>query len=301
MKKGGGLFFLMGERYADAIAGWDHFAKQWDVNPSIEPVFDTRMVRKSVWGIQYAYTENIVPTPLTEGVKALWVPVYEEKKQKKQKHGGLSGEYPVRALVFDEKIWQVIIRGADTARSLPIGHLSQIEAVRKSARKKGFEKNPPLFGIRQLGKGRAAFSAIAQAYFAGYASTAALEGITWTEGAQGKKSDGRSLFINTLNWLAEPSIKLRGKGSLAHDPQLEALRELKPIASPTDWSRQEFSRQKSLAGVIGARTAYSSGKGTVAQWLIRLILSLPDSPSCESICSRGMTGTISCMIMVAVI
>jgi len=266
VRRGGGLFYLTGERYSDACAAWVQFSRQWGMRGSIERVYDAKYVMKTVWGVSYVYTDKIGPSPVTGEVTGLWYPVYDERKAFSSLHGQLSGMYPSQALVFDDPAWEVVIHGSDTSSSAPIGKGAELKVIREHARAKGFAKNPPLFGIRQFGKGRVAFSGISEAYFIGYASVGALEGITWTEGIDGKPSDGRRLFLNALKWLAQPSMKSRGKGGLAHDAKLEISKDIPAPFPPVNWSRPRFKERTSLTGLIGARSAYSSGKGTVAEW-----------------------------------
>lgn len=86
------------------------------------------------------------------------------------------------------------------------------------------------------------------------------------EGIDGRASDGRRLFLNTLRWLAEPSMRARGKGGLEHDSSLEESEDMPPVPPAADWSKFQFKDRPSLRGVIGAQSAYSSGEGTVSEW-----------------------------------
>lgn len=253
VRHGGGLFYLHGERYADAVAGWVHFVREWGLSGSVERVYGTDYKRRTVWGVSYSYTDRIEPSPVTEGVRGLWVPIYDERPMfRRSSHGELSGYYPCQALAFDDPAWQVLIRGSDACHSVPVGRDAQMDVIRQYARGRGTDKAPPLFGVRGFGKGRVAFSGISEAYFVGYASVAALEGVTWTEGVGDRPSDGRRLFLNTLRWLAEPSMQIRGKGGLEHDVKLEVSKDLPEVYPPIDWSTElVLVGQRHNRGVAG--------------------------------------------------
>lgn len=263
---GGGLLYMHGERYSNAVAGWVHFQKQWGLSGSVERVYAKHYQRRTVWGLSFAYTDRIAPSPVTEGVGGIWYPVYDDRRVYSNLHGALSGAYPCQAMTFTDPAWQVVVRGSADSWSVPTSREAPLAVIRDNARPEGYASRPPLVGIREFGRGRVAFSGISSAYFFGYAATRALEGITWTEGIGGKPSDGRRLFLNTLRWLAEPALQADGKRGFEHDKSLEIERDVPEPLAPLDWSKQQFTPQRSLEGLVGARTAYSTGRGTVADW-----------------------------------
>ncbi len=89
-----------------------------------------------------------------------------------------------------------------------------------------------------------------------------------SQGAGDKPSDWLRVFANTFRWLAEPSLQA-GRGGATTPPEvLNPPVQVWPQAPLLDWSKQPpLQDQLQTAGLIGARTALSSGAGTVADYV----------------------------------
>ncbi len=255
-KNGGGVLYLCSERYVASFYGGSVFLDTWGIQLGREYLYGRNPVEMTPWLVDYEYTANVKSSPVTKNVKGLWYAVRKEGK-------GLSSIHQSLGLVFKNPAWKIVIYG--NANTYSKGEEANSNFLLKRTRNNGYQKNPPLFAIREFGKGRLAISAIQYPYFVGHAATTTLEGIVWGQGAKGKKSYGKQLIINTLKWL---SRKNPVHETFQHNRALLRPRDQFPVKPAVDWSRREFSGkpQKSLNGIIGVRSAYSIGSGTVREW-----------------------------------
>ncbi len=257
-KNGGGVFFVPSERYMNAFTCSAIFLKAWDAKLGVEYLYGVKPVEATAWRVFFAYTQDIKPSPLTKGVKGLWIPVIKEGVN-------FGSSEPSLGFQFG-KSWQVLIKSGKNIFSKPAA--PQASFLKSVTRKKGYKPGEaPIFAVRTFGKGRLAATAINWQYFMGHAVKSTLEEIVWSRGLQGKPSNGKQLVINTLRWLARPSLNDPKRG-FATTKSLFRPDDKPPFAYPMNWDRRKFKKQvwKSMGGIIGARTAYSTGKGTVAEW-----------------------------------
>ena len=96
------------------------------------------------------------------------------------------------------------------------------------------------------------------------------DGALWDKGFNNRPSDFGRLFVNTIRWLSEPSVKNGRLGGYVQDPKQlvhphfrktpdELLPQFESYQNPTPPGQV-------YKGLIGARTAYSGGQGTVAEY-----------------------------------
>jgi len=234
---------------------------------------------------RYHYTENIAKHPVTRGVHGVWYPIYQGSNVTKAKVDKLHvSMHPIRP----SKEWQVLLRGSDTASTkadvsdwsgdLKGGVLNSAETDASA---------PPLFAVRGFAEGRMAFFVM----HAGYHFMAGMHhcrggdmeslegGYALERGFRGKKSDFLRVLVNSLRWLAEPSLAGGRVGGYSQD--VAKLDE--PVAAPSpvvDWDQRlhidhfdgmklkkaAFPQHAVFKGVIGAQTALSGGKGAVADY-----------------------------------
>ncbi|NQU09607.1 LamG domain-containing protein, partial [bacterium] len=85
--------------------------------------------------------------------------------------------------------------------------------------------------------------------------------------AEGKPSDWLRVFANTFRWLAEPSLKAGLGGATTPADLIDPPMKPWPAPPVFDWTKVvAMPDQPQVAGLIGARTALSSGSGTVADY-----------------------------------
>jgi hypothetical protein len=256
VKDGGGLFISLwkGEHLED----WDGQFRLLDqINARLRPeaVHDREreMDGGTPWGIVFASTSNISPSPVSDGVHLIWYPVSEGA-------GGASS-----TLTFDVgNEWQIVVRGEASAKSI-LWESNARGLPQERIPKEGLSA-PPIFAIRSFGGGRIALCSINSSYhfWGGYAT--ALRGIVMETGLNNQRSDFLRLLLNTLNWLAEPSLKGGKLGGAKTPPQL--LQEPKlPQIPPWDWNNPQFPPPpKVFKGIVGVQTELSGGKGKVEDY-----------------------------------
>ncbi|MBU4211643.1 MAG: hypothetical protein KKD33_03555, partial [Verrucomicrobia bacterium] len=138
-----------------------------------------------------------------------------------------------------------------------------------TARRPDMKTPPTLFAIREAGKGRMALTDL-NAIFTVFGGTTWIhDGVVLDKGMARKPSDFGKLFENTLHWLAEPSLKNGKLGGYVQDPlklvhphYRKKPEEFCPVAD----FQHPTPPCNVYRGLIGARTVYSSGKGTVAEY-----------------------------------
>lgn len=255
-RDGGGLLISLwkGEHLED----WnDQFLLLDQLNARLRPEtirdFVTQREGGTPWGIHFAFTKNILPSPVSDGVGQIWYPISEGA-------GGCSATLP-----FDVgEEWQVVVRGESSAKSEP--WQSAARGLPPERITEGGITAPLIFAIRSFGEGRIALCGINSSYhlWGGYAT--ALKGIVMERGLNGQQSDFLLLLLNTLHWLAEPSLKSGRLGgaitpsSLLEEPKLPQI----PL---WDWSHPQFPPPpKVFKGIVGVQTELSGGEGKVKDY-----------------------------------
>ncbi|HIE50986.1 MAG TPA: hypothetical protein EYP85_04440 [Armatimonadetes bacterium] len=260
LEAGGGVLVHQsrGEQYVDMPPLWA-FLNPLGADVPLEAVTDpSTEVVATAWRIRFAYTENLPDSPLREGVVGVWYPL---------SNVGLGGATHLLPLVVDET-WTVVLRGGP--RAISTQYQTGVQAIDAHARppQAGGVLAPPLLAIRMVGAGRLALSGILGNYtfLDGYNPT--FEGIVLEKGLRGKKSDLLVLLTNLLRWLAEPSRRRGELGGAKTRPEVLRPKNLLTPVEPFAWEGAEFREPAPLwRGLIGARTAYSVGRGTVAEYV----------------------------------
>jgi hypothetical protein len=213
-----------------------------------------------------AWTDTILPSPVSEGVKGIWYPI------RPAYNGGMSGP-----LLVDSN-WTVVVNGSPTSVTKPVDMSKSPSAIANPFVRPGGVPAPPLFAIRSVGAGRVALVNQWQQFSIGSGTKFIFNREVLDRGVNGKPSDFGRLLQNTCRWLAEPSLKsavLGGYTTLADrlDPPnaresvKKDYRETKVEYDPAKLGTVEIPAQRKLyRGLIGAKSAYSSGIGTVAEF-----------------------------------
>jgi hypothetical protein len=223
-------------------------------NPGEPPVVATP------WQVPFALTRAVATAPgLTDGVTALWFPI--ATRLSCQQH-----VFPI----FPAGEWQSLVgtpAGTEARHaaltSFPVSqdpHAATTAAVRRG---------PALAAARQIGRGRLAVLGVTEEYLFGRHANTTFAGIVGSRGLNGVRSDGDRLVLNLLRWLAEPS---RGSlGGQAHDPALERDPARTVFGQPWNWQERGSApaAQRRHPGVLGARSAASSGSGRPEEWVAR--------------------------------
>ena len=164
--------------------------------------------------------------------------------------------------------WTVTVRGAPSMAT--VTDPRNDPTLQAWLPKAAVTSSPPLMGVCQVGAGRMAVIPFRDHWiFAPPANCPPAEAMLKYD--QGNKpSDWLRLFANTFHWLAEPSMKAGVGGAVTAAALLNPPVQAWDIPPQTDWSKaepvQNVSNMVQNAGLVGARTALSSGSGTVADY-----------------------------------
>ncbi len=252
-RAGGGVLACMG------TGGWDKgrvaanvLLKRWGAQLLDEQVTDPDRLYKQPRYIRwwYSWTTNIARSPITEGVKTVYFPArpWRADAQKTLYAPQLSDD------------WQVIVRGEKSARSVR----AKTKSPAMDSVPATYAAEPPIVAVRHLGRGRAAIFALWPNWTFWGARHKSMEGIVWERGAGGLPSDTGRLCVNLVQWLAAESPFGGYK-----TPANPATRPEKYPGRPIDWSKEKFPDPpawKHYRVLAGARTRFSGGQGTVADY-----------------------------------
>ncbi len=248
VQAGGGL--LLTQQSGQQITGMIlpfALAERFGTRILFEETTSDKALSKQVgpWGPDtYTYTEQ-VSGPVAQGVKGV---LYQSAVHM----GSLAGVLPFLPAVP----WQVTLAAGPNSSSEPT--LVGLEEMDGRARAKGFEKDVPLAGIREMGKGRVGYCGLyADNLFCRLMRSDEDRMVHETylsKGWEGHKSDLQRFLLNTFDWLSANADSLAGADLAKKQPAAGA-----PLT--TAWRMHQ--------GIIGARTAHSSGTSTAEEYAAR--------------------------------
>ena len=258
LSEGGGILFIptWGQQN-NLIPPQKAFLEPLGVNALFEDVpFDPEnSVNATTWKLDFAKTGNIAQTPLTENVKNLWFPV-------NTRAGAQNHTTPFIA----DASWTVAVKGERSCATQTIA----TEGIYSNKVTEGKIKSEvPLLAFRQVGKGRIVCFGVTPEYLLSNVAFTTLEGIVMEKGLRKAPSDGYRLVENSLKWLAEPSLSESVLGGAPMSASLLENPFKTKFCKPFAWDANAKRPEPAAAnpGLIGARTKYSAGKGTVEEWV----------------------------------
>ncbi|MBI4025733.1 MAG: hypothetical protein HY360_12185 [Verrucomicrobia bacterium] len=266
---GGGIFLMPQEMHISKQCVSD-LTDRWGARLPTERIQETDPAKTAVLThllLPAAFTDQALPSPVSDGVKQIWYPL--EPAYNAQQSGP----------IWVDENWQVVVKASKTAKTTPTDlSASPYDGVPHPFSRPGGVKEPPLFAIRGLKQGRVALVAIWPQY-------SFLSGTKWlfnrevlSAGLKEQRSDFGRLIENTLHWLAAPSLKSGALGGyvMPADELLTPNRKpgVKEQFERTYWDYEPeklgYGRPpengKLFRGLIGARSSYSTGKGTIAEY-----------------------------------
>ena len=218
------------------------------------PVDPQTSIIGTAWGLPFAYTDAISPSPVTAGVKGLWCPAMHNRPSESTSFSFQAGPD-----------WTTVVKGSPSSSTVK-GSLDSYSFEKPGS----FSRDVPLAAIRSAGKARVMVLGIAAEFLYGRNAVTTLEGIVLDRGFKKVPSAGYRLFENGVKWLAEPSIAETALGGASADPALLQDPNKTHFSPPYAWSNTPyFPAADTFEGVIGPRTTYSSGKATPDQWAAR--------------------------------
>jgi hypothetical protein len=263
LKAGGGVFCTIhgSDTVTNIQSRWNALLKPYGVQAVTEQVIDQdHSWREPAWGLVWAWTSNFADSPITQGLSSVWYPNHTENRQ-----GHKLGNWH---LVLDDT-WQKVVR------TMPSGGAYVLAPDGAPDFQKRTEAAPALLATRQVGAGRLAVQSYPGFYNYSGGSTLMVSNVTLSAGDGTRKSDGAQLLVNTLRWLAEPSLQSGALGGYQPEKPLPEKPWPGPAQTLTqwEWMRPRVARVDEafperlhhFRGLLGAHTALSTGTGTVAE------------------------------------
>lgn len=216
-------------------------------------------VMPSMFRHRFMLTTEIAPNhPVTAGVKALWT--YDPGD------GATLGEYPHPLKPGPD--WTVLVWESATCRSIAMPNFGSISDETKEPAGT-YASKPPLLAARNLGAGRMMASVINQSHLLDNGWHFAYDGVSFAKGNGAIPSDWEKLLVNAYRWLAEPSLASGAVGGFVAKAGEDTTSAALQAALRVGFDRVQFGSPTGnhYKGLIGARTAYSAGQGTVAQYV----------------------------------
>ena len=204
---------------------------------------------KTIGPASFWYTTNLLPHPVTAGVKCLYLPL----------NG--AGDYAGVVAMQYSPDWQVLIRGEQEARSYPAGQENGVDLKAVGT----YPSAPPVLAVRQIGRGRVVCYPLSNLFTGMNYGNPLWSSVVETAGdpASHRPSDGMKLQFNCYHWLAETALQSPALGTMKRPPY-------QPVQFPPtiDGDQATFSTPgPSVRGIFGAHSAYSDGQGTVADYV----------------------------------
>ena len=218
-------------------------------------------------GVPLAFTDQVLPSPVSEGVKQIWYPI--QHAYNAQQTG---------PIVVDEN-WQVVVKASKTAVTRPVDLAKSTSPVLANAfwRTESVAE-PALFAIRSYRAGRIALVNQWRQFSVGSGTKYIFDRQVLSKGFGGRGSDFGRLLENTFRWLAEPSLARGVPGGYVTPPERlqppnqdpKVRKQYADRTWPYDTARLSQAAPpghlKIFRGLIGAKTAYTSGRSSVEQY-----------------------------------
>ncbi len=270
---GGGVFLMpMEENWVKQMLSdlTDHWGAKWPMETILEtnPANQGYLLHAS-YEVPLAYTDQILPSPVSAGVRGIWYPI--------QPHYNAAAGGPIMV----NSDWQVVVKASKTAYARPVDVAADTAGAAKPPPHVFVRKSPvispALFAIRPYRAGRIAMVNQWPQFSVGSGVKWIFDRQVLSRGFGGKNSDFGQLLENTWRWLAMPSLAGKLVGGYRTGAQTLVAPNLKKDAL-TRWfgaADATWTQGKSppanvgtvYRGFIGAKTTYSSGHGTVEQYV----------------------------------
>ncbi len=278
LDEGGGVLLLLnfGQMAAEAPPQ-EEFLKPLGLTPLFgETPSDSDTTVSTAWRVPFAYTDAIQPGPVTERVAGLWYPVPAMR---------IGAQNHTTSFAADGS-WEVAVQGSATSATHRRASLN--DNIADLSAPGTHTARVPLVATRTVGRGRLMVVGVTAEYLIGAHANTTLEGIVLERGLRDRPSGGYRLLENGLRWLTAPARENSNLGGAQGDPALLADPHQAAVGTPYAWPAELAfpAVEPAYAGVIGARTVYSSGRATPEQWVaaaraqgLSFLVFLEDFPS----------------------
>ncbi|MHB9025369.1 MAG: hypothetical protein ACYC7E_14570 [Armatimonadota bacterium] len=272
LEESGGVFLFAPENNMVKQALGD-LTDRWGAKLPVENIIEQDKEKMGVLshssqGTEIAFTDNILPSPVTKGVTQIWYPC------RPAYNGGMSGP------ILVDNNWQVVVKASRTSVTKPVDTSKSTARMPVEIKRDPPVAAPDLMAIRSLKNGRVALINQWQQFSIGSGTRWIYNREVLDRGVKGKPSHFGALLQNTFRWLAEPSLTTQKVGGFVTNPERLLPGNLRddvkkqyadkiPPYDPAKLGTVTLPAQwKLYRGLIGAKTAYSSGVGTVEQYAI---------------------------------
>ena len=260
LARGGGVFVCNPDDSFSRTSDWtktNEWLAKWGARPRWEILRDSDAgnVVSDIMGCRLSWSDRVT-APVNDGVKGVLTLMWSST-------GGC--EPPMSFDLSPE--WNAVVRGANSLMNTPEKRndipLQPWQATT------GFTSAPPLLAIRAAGKGRLAVLGIRCHWLFNPPPYCPTSEAMLSTGAGSKSSDWLRVFANTFRWLAAPAQQAGLGGAVTPDNLLNPPPDIWPILPQKTWEPSPAPQpdHAQISGLIGARTALSSGHGTVADYV----------------------------------
>ena len=263
LEAGGGVLMTPNVRWSlEEYLANQHFLESYGAHFTMSTIQDSDPARKVAAMFTGLYSTETIAPPFNEGVPGL---LYLAG-------GSQSGMSSPVSLVADAA-WKPVVKASPTAQA--VGWKE--ERVRDILPYVNAEPEPAptLLAIRSVGKGYlAAISITGEWIFASPNNCPPVLDML-SRGRDGRPSNWLRLYANLFRYMAAPTLDAGAGGAptpaavLQPPPASDTLQGwASEMLKPRDWTKAPpIDDQDQLPGLIGARSSYSGGKGTVAEWV----------------------------------
>jgi len=211
----------------------------------------------------YSWTDNIIDSPVTKGVKRLYYPTQMAR---------WDDMYPTLTFRLSHPRWKPVVRGMEgsvTARCLQYKTWFPVP---------GTQDPPILAAIAEVGRGRVALLGINRFYtftypyrdvpggWIGEFQSGNINGVVLKKGDGTHPSDGFTIIRNMIKWAAEPAA---AQGLGGYTPDAYAALPVPEKPAIPQWLQPGWRETPGMTWykvLLGPRSAYSDGKGSITQW-----------------------------------
>lgn len=255
MAKGGGVFICNPEGGTTVNPDWtrtNEWLTQWGARPRWELYSDsekTNLVRDML-GVQLSWSDRLKP-PVNDGVPGVLTII---------RGSGDMGSFDL------SPEWTPVVRGAASVSSAPDDLKYQ---PLQSWMPKDAISSPVWLAIREAHGGRMAVLAMRAPWIFDAPGWCPSVEAMLTKGAEGKSSNWLRVCANTFRWLAAPSLQAGMGGAITPDALLNPPPNVWERVPTKVWNTapKVIADHAQYPGLIGARTALSTGSGTVADYV----------------------------------
>ncbi|HEY3396420.1 MAG TPA: hypothetical protein VGM19_02065 [Armatimonadota bacterium] len=267
LQGGGGVLMFLMFGYQEEL---DQLISPYGVNMLTGAYVDANQTPDRLGVFRCAYAPQHSTDPRAAGVTGLWYPVSGKPGDTLDRNvhwGPTTDPFDVDAN------WTVLASGGPGTQFVPFGKGSGAEQP--------FQQQPrllkmtrplvPLVAVREgvEGQGRLAVCGIDMGVTDFCAGNTLFSGFATGQGLEGKQSDLDRLLMNVVDWMGQASRATGRQTIAASVPASYALEQWHfptPITNVTTKDRPYLANPDQYVGLIGARTTYSGGKSTVAEY-----------------------------------